>query len=100
MYTRRLAPKLGALQRWVRECDATSAADGSPGDPEALKCLDLILRIANMTNANEQAQSAPAKSSSSVIHHKKPWVARGPIEGEIAIWERMQKGTLFGEYLL
>ncbi|WVO23445.1 uncharacterized protein IAS62_004799 [Cryptococcus decagattii] len=95
MYTRRLAPKLGALQRWVRECDATSAADGSPGDPEALKCLDLILRIANMTNANGQAPSVPAKSSSSVIHHKKPWVARGPIEGEIAIWERMQKGTLF-----
>ncbi|TYJ51825.1 hypothetical protein B9479_007581 [Cryptococcus floricola] len=93
MYTRRLPPKLGALQRWVRECDATSGADGAPGDPEALKCLDLILRIANMTAEDKEAKSA--SSGSSVIRRKKPWVARGPIEGEIPIWGKMQSDTLF-----
>lgn len=41
---RGVRPKLGALQRWVRECDAASRADGSFGDVEVLKVLDAILR--------------------------------------------------------
>lgn len=41
---RKLVPKLGALQRWVRDCDAASRADGSFGDEEVLRVLDAILR--------------------------------------------------------
>jgi hypothetical protein len=95
MYTRRLPPKLGALQRWVRECDATSGADGSPGDPEALRCLDMILRIANHTPG-----VVPAGESSNAGDHVRKsriWLARpylGKAGGEIPIWERMTAGTL------
>ncbi|GMK55524.1 hypothetical protein CspeluHIS016_0205800 [Cutaneotrichosporon spelunceum] len=95
MYTRRLPPKLGALQRWVRECDATSGADGSPGDPEALRCLDMILRIANHTPG-----VVPAGESTNADDHVRKsniWLARpylGKEGGEIPIWERMRAGTL------
>lgn len=95
MYTRRLPPKLGALQRWVRECDATSAPDGSPGDPEALRCLDMILRIANHTPGVVPAgESLVARDH---VHKSRVWRAREPLGiegGEIPIWERMTSGTL------
>ncbi|BEJ16232.1 hypothetical protein CspHIS471_0508370 [Cutaneotrichosporon sp. HIS471] len=95
MYTRRLPPKLGALQRWVRECDATSGADGSPGDSEALRCLDMILRIANHTPG-----VVPAGESNNVKDHVRKsniWLARpylGEEGAEIPIWARMRAGTL------
>ncbi|KAJ3021539.1 hypothetical protein HKX48_008301 [Thoreauomyces humboldtii] len=39
---------LGALQRWVRDCDAVSSTDGGlDGDPEVLRVLDAILRTAD-----------------------------------------------------
>ncbi|KAL8290348.1 hypothetical protein RQP46_002606 [Phenoliferia psychrophenolica] len=41
---RKLVPKLGALQRWVRDCDAASRSDGSYGDSDVLRVLDAILR--------------------------------------------------------
>ncbi|KAI9190572.1 prolyl 4-hydroxylase [Polychytrium aggregatum] len=37
-------PKLGALQRWVRDCDAAQRAGQSSGDPEMIRVLDSILR--------------------------------------------------------
>ncbi|KAG2187420.1 hypothetical protein INT44_005108 [Umbelopsis vinacea] len=40
-------PKLGALQRWVRDCDAASLRDGSHGDPQIFRVLDSILRTAD-----------------------------------------------------
>lgn len=46
MRIRRQRPKLGALQRWTRECDAASTADGSDGDREVLGVLDAIMRTA------------------------------------------------------
>ncbi|ORY30191.1 hypothetical protein BCR39DRAFT_529889 [Naematelia encephala] len=93
MYTRRLPPKLGALQRWVRECDATSSADGEIRDPDAMKCLDLILRIANTTS--QDPRSIGNIDGGSIITRNPVWVARPPIDGEINIWERMQRGSLF-----
>jgi hypothetical protein len=46
MRIRKQRPKLGALQRWTRECDAASTADGSEGDKEVLSVLDAIMRSA------------------------------------------------------
>lgn len=40
-------PKLGAVQRWVRFCDAASNRDGSPFSPQVLTVLDAILRTAD-----------------------------------------------------
>ncbi|CAD6575237.1 MAG: hypothetical protein TREMPRED_001338, partial [Tremellales sp. Tagirdzhanova-0007] len=92
MYTRRLPPKLGALQRWVRECDATSEVDGTPGDNEALKCLDLILRIANM----DVAGSGEPANGYAVIKRQCVWSAREGLEGELGVWEMMKNGALHG----
>jgi hypothetical protein len=44
---RGVQPKLGALQRWVRDCDAASRSDGSFGDDQVLRVLDAILRCTN-----------------------------------------------------
>jgi hypothetical protein len=92
MYTRKLPPKLGSLQRWVRDCDATVSADGEVRDADAMKCLDLILRIANPASI----PGSSGKRGNELIRRKPIWEARGPVEGEIAVWEKMQKGTLFG----
>ncbi|KAK6908848.1 hypothetical protein I203_102853 [Kwoniella mangroviensis CBS 8507] len=112
MYTRRLSPKLGALQRWVRECDATSNEDGSPGDPEALKCLDMILRIANMSHPTHVPTdqkvlgtegSMRQKGSDhmvdgmdmgGIIQRKQIFKAREANE-EIKIWGLIKEGRLF-----
>ena len=45
MRIRKQRPKLGALRRWTRECDAASTADGSEGDKELLSVLDAIMRM-------------------------------------------------------
>ncbi|KZP05214.1 hypothetical protein FIBSPDRAFT_766202, partial [Athelia psychrophila] len=45
-------PKLGALQRWTRDCDAASTADGSEGDREVLGVLDAIMRTADYAGAD------------------------------------------------
>jgi hypothetical protein len=95
MYTRKLPPKLGSLQRWVRDCDATVSADGSVRDADAMKCLDLILRIANP--ASIAGPSRADIKGNELIRREPIWEARGPVEGEINVWERMQKGTLFGK---
>ncbi|RSH93736.1 hypothetical protein EHS25_006384 [Saitozyma podzolica] len=104
MHVRRLTPKLGAIQRWVRECDATSAPDGSPGDPVAFRCLDMILRIANLSSGSASASASAGPSRlggaesviSAQVRQTEVFRARESAEGEIAIWERMQNNTLFG----
>lgn len=111
MHTRRLPPKLGSLQRWVRECDATVSASGETRDIDAMKCLDLILRIANPnliagsssteTRVNGSAAAAAQPLPGDEMIRRKPtWTARGAVEGEIPIWDRMQNGRLFGESLI
>ncbi|KAG9001103.1 hypothetical protein FRB94_007162 [Tulasnella sp. JGI-2019a] len=92
MHARRIPPKLGALQRWVRECDATSKEDGTPGDPEALRCLDMMLRIAGVTT---DRYGQAGEGSEAIVRRKSAWRARGEVEGEVKIWELMQKKALF-----
>lgn len=82
MMVRGIKPKLGAVQRWVRECDATSSSDGSPGDAEALRCLDLILRIANTSTSNSTVQTTPV------------FRAREPLPEEVPIWSLITSGQL------
>lgn len=94
MHARGLPPKLGALQRWVRECDATSNPDGTPGDPEALRCLDMILRIAGDTGP-EARERGDGEVSRALVKRPRVWTARGPVDGEIALWPLLRAGTLF-----
>lgn len=90
MYTRKLPPKLGSLQRWVRECDATVSASGEDRDSDAMKCLDLILRIANPSSIKS------ATSGNELIRRKATWSARDAVPGEIDVWGKMKRGDLFG----
>ncbi|WWD15601.1 hypothetical protein CI109_100023 [Kwoniella shandongensis] len=95
MYTRKLPPKLGALQRWVRECDATSSSDGSAGDAEALRCLDMILRIANMSPEKGSEQEETANNAeTAIVRRKGIWRAREAVEGEIKVAEIIPKGNI------
>jgi hypothetical protein len=101
LYIRRLPPKLGSLQRWVRECDATVSADGTVRDPDAMKCLDLILRIANpaaVGGGESLTADVGVGLGNQLIRRRPIWTARGEVEGEIKIWDLMQKGQLFGEF--
>ncbi|SCV73955.1 BQ2448_6385 [Microbotryum intermedium] len=70
-------PKLGALQRWVRECDCASRADGSFGDQDVLKVLDAILRCCNgvvpRTSAGDEIEDG-----GSVVKKHDEWVYRTP----------------------
>jgi len=61
-----------------------------------MKCLDLILRIANP--ASIAGPSRGDVKGNELIRRKPIWEARGAVEGEIPIWERIQKGTLFGTF--
>ncbi|KAK8870106.1 hypothetical protein IAR55_000676 [Kwoniella newhampshirensis] len=93
MYTRKLPPKLGALQRWVRECDATSSSDGSAGDAEAMRCLDMILRIANMSPENGAEEGEVAETA--IVRRKGIWRAREAVEGEIKVAGIIPKGNIY-----
>eukprot|EP00760_Papus_ankaliazontas_P001542 PhM_4_TR10503/c0_g1_i2/m.69783 len=69
-------PKLGAVQRWVRDCDAADAAGGD--DCNAILVLDAILRTA----APEQIGRAPtdpallANAERGVLIRYPPWGSR------------------------
>ncbi|KAJ3105116.1 hypothetical protein HDU96_008683 [Phlyctochytrium bullatum] len=47
MESKKLAPKLGALQRWVRDCDAANSFKKNGRDRMVLEVLDGILRVAD-----------------------------------------------------
>ena len=90
MYVRKIPPKLGALQRWVRECDATSTPD-SPPDPDAMQCLDLILRL----TAPRAEISGNQKAFQ--LTHRPVWSAREDMPDDIKIWGRVKENLLFGK---
>ncbi|KAJ3215945.1 hypothetical protein HDU67_010176 [Dinochytrium kinnereticum] len=70
-----MKPKLGALQRWVRDCDAANSFKKNGRDQEVLEVLDSILRTADpslvgfaKSRANEKV---PVISDCSYRHE--PW---------------------------
>jgi hypothetical protein len=85
MRIRKQRPKLGALQRWTRECDAASTADGSEGDREVLTVLDAIMRTA------EDA----AEDINPVKRHPE-WVATGEHTISKGLFQATSNNTLFG----
>ncbi|ORX38085.1 hypothetical protein BD324DRAFT_624450, partial [Kockovaella imperatae] len=91
MYIRDLPPKLGSLQRWVRECDATFSVDGLVRDTDAMRCLDLILRIADREMVSGSSQGA----GDLVMRRRPVWRARDPVAEELPIWGILQQGRLF-----
>lgn len=85
MRIRKQRPKLGALQRWTRECDAASPADGSEGDREVLSVLDAIMRTAEdfVEDLNP-------------IRRHPEWVASGEHIPAKGLFQASSNNTLFG----
>ncbi|KAK9721878.1 hypothetical protein K7432_003107 [Basidiobolus ranarum] len=96
MRSRNKVPKLGALQRWVRDCDAASAKEGGTfGDVHVLRVLDSILRTADPSMVPSKAQNGE-KERHPVIHHPM-WVA-APRQGpKVEMYEAALAKTLFTE---
>jgi len=69
-------PKLGALQRWVRECDAASRSDGSFGDTHVLTVLDAILRATSGVQVN--ISEVGKGKGEGVVKRMEDWVLREP----------------------
>jgi hypothetical protein len=84
-------PKLGALQRWVRDCDAASLRDGSHADPQIFRVLDSILRTADPALIPEPSEDQH------VVRQNGSWSAfprASPLE---MVYETIQAGKLFSE---
>ncbi|KAJ3027189.1 hypothetical protein HDV00_011353 [Rhizophlyctis rosea] len=81
MRFRNQIPKLGSLQRWVRDCDAARGPDGGSAETkQILKVLDSILRTADpsMVPKPEGFVEDPVK-----MHE--PWVGRERRAEEVVI---------------
>ncbi|GAA6021933.1 hypothetical protein JCM10207_002604 [Rhodosporidiobolus poonsookiae] len=85
MRIREQHPKLGALQRWVRECDAASRSDGSFGDENVLRVLDAVLRCTNGEPVfSQELEDALEKGTEGqVVVRQKEWVHRPQKEKDI-----------------
>lgn len=95
--------KLGALQRWVRECDAAAVAQHSKkGKAKAteqdegemvMRVLDAILRVAG------EDQALPVEnmvSTRNVVQPRAEWVCPGAESAEpVRIWDRAKTNALF-----
>lgn len=95
---RRQQPKLGALQRWVRDCDAASRSDGSFGDETVLTVLDAILRCTNGEPELEEGEgNSELKGGKGPVVRQDEWVHR-EMNKEEDIWKEIQEGTFPGTF--
>ena len=83
-------PKLGSLQRWVRECDAASIADPDENQQnETWKTLEAIIRT---TTPNADSQTAPVKATLMRFPAWQPSIER---EGDSErIYEQVLSGSI------
>lgn len=78
-------PRLGSLQRWVRDLDAASRDDGSFGDSEVLRVLDAILRCTNGEPDDEEEREGGLVrgKKGQVVVRQRDWVHRTPRDGNV-----------------
>ncbi|GAA5944826.1 hypothetical protein JCM3775_007320 [Rhodotorula graminis] len=73
-------PKLGALQRWVRDCDAASRSDGSFGDDMVLRVLDAVLRCTNGEPRPGDDDGLVRGTVGQVVVRQHEWIHRKPVD--------------------
>ncbi|KAF9915623.1 hypothetical protein BX616_005714 [Lobosporangium transversale] len=95
MRSRGQVPKLGALQRWVRDCDAASAKSGAFGDPVVLRLLDSILRTVDPSMIPKKV-SVDGQEESPVRMHPM-WHAFPRVDDNVQKYEAALAKTLFSE---
>ncbi|KAF9425538.1 hypothetical protein BGZ94_007448 [Podila epigama] len=96
MRARGQVPKLGALQRWVRDCDAASAKNGAFGDPVVLRVLDSMLRTVDpsMVPTKEQQSS---ENEPHPVRMQPMWQAFPRVDDNVQKYEAALNKTLFTE---
>lgn len=110
LYINKTPTKLGSLQRWVRECDATSRPGRvlSPEEEEerniVLKCLDMVLRVCGGGEQSisdrlvEDLEEKDGKKG--VVRRMKVWNVRNEVgtsgeqklQEEVPLWSLIQEG--------
>ncbi|KAF9352427.1 hypothetical protein BGX34_012167 [Mortierella sp. NVP85] len=95
MRVRGQVPKLGALQRWVRDCDAASAKSGAFGDPVVLRLLDSILRTVDPSMVPKRLGSDGNEEHPVRTHPM--WHAFPRVEDNVQKYEAALAKTLFTE---
>ncbi|KAF9432323.1 hypothetical protein BGZ76_010962 [Entomortierella beljakovae] len=86
-------PKLGALQRWVRDCDAASAKSGAFGDPVVLRVLDAILRTVDPSMIPKKDEGDSLKEAP--VRTQPLWHAFSKVEDTVQKYESALAGTLY-----
>ena len=94
--TRGQVPKLGALQRWVRDCDAASAKNGAFGDPVVLRVLDSMLRTVDPSMVPYKKASATEEEHPVRTHPM--WEAFPRVEDNLQKYEAALAGDLFSKF--
>lgn len=96
--------KLGTLQRWVRECDATATlstgTEGKDGEGMSWKVLEAILRcvepeVIEGVTSNATSEVKDGITRDGIINRYSAHLVR-ELSGE-NLWERKTKGTLFSD---
>ncbi|KAG0297837.1 hypothetical protein BGZ98_000414 [Dissophora globulifera] len=95
MRTRGIVPKLGALQRWVRDCDAASAKSGAFGDPVVLRVLDSMLRTVDPSMVPKRL--GPDGKEEHPIRTHPMWQAFPRVEDTVPKYEAALAKTLCSE---
>lgn len=110
LYINKTPTKLGSLQRWVRECDATSrpGRELSPEEEEerniVLKCLDMVLRVCGggeQSISDRLVEDLEEKDGKrGVVRRMKVWNVRNELDAsgerklqeEVPLWNLIQEG--------
>ncbi|KAF9996842.1 hypothetical protein BGZ65_007579, partial [Modicella reniformis] len=97
MRTRGQVPKLGALQRWVRDCDAASAKSGAFGDPVVLRILDSILRTVDPSMVPKRLGPDGEEEEPHPIRTHPMWHAFPRVDDDLQKYKAALAKTLFTE---
>lgn len=105
LYVNKTPTKLGSLQRWVRDCDATSRPGKVLSEEEVedrlvvLQCLDMVLRVCGGEQARlDHKVLVPwineSQDDTRAIQSMKVWNARknSGIQEPLPMWDLIQNG--------
>ncbi len=108
MHVTKVPTKLGAIQRWVRDCDATSDPERKLSAEEreerdvVLRCLDLVLRVCGNGHPVHAATALPpvpaSGESGATVARMGVWDIRqtedkARLQASEPLWQLIQQGS-------
>jgi hypothetical protein len=88
-------PRLGALQRWVRECDAAAGGKQEGEEEEVWKTLEEIMRTVD-PSVDRQTGEEEIVQNRKGVRRMKEWGSKKARE-QRDLWEELQNGSLLCE---